>query len=63
MPNCRERVILIETFDERDLPVREAAAELEPWRGCGAERGEWEDARANDNAAAEYLPPTRGREA
>jgi len=58
MPNCRERIILIETFDERDVPVREPAPELEVWRGCGAERGAWEDRHANDNAvAAEYQPP------
>jgi len=61
MPNCRERIVVIETFDERDVPVREPAPELEVWRGCGPERGEYEarHAHANDNGdvRAEYTPP------
>lgn len=57
----RERIVVIEAFDERDVPVREPAAELE-FRGTGPSRGEYEDAR-NDNGAVrvEYEPPGRAR--
>jgi hypothetical protein len=55
MPN-RERIVVVETFDERDIPVREAApsTELAEWTGTGPARGEWE--AAND-VAVEYLAP------
>lgn len=58
----RERIVVVEGLDEMDVPVREPAAELE-FRGCGPERGAWEDAHANDNGAvaAEYEPPGRAR--
>jgi hypothetical protein len=51
----RERIIVFETIDERDLPVREPAAELE-LAGTGPTRGTWEEAR---EVAAEYTPPGR----
>ena len=51
----KERIIVVETLDEREVVIREPAAELETWRGCGPERGEWEDEARR--AEAEYLPP------
>lgn len=53
----RERVVVFEGMDERDLPLREAApsTELSQWRGCGPARGEYEAA-----AEVEYLAPTGG---
>jgi hypothetical protein len=51
-----ERIIVFEHLDERELPVRETAptVEIAAWRGCGAERGEYEAA-----VEVEYLRPTR----
>jgi hypothetical protein len=54
MQNGRERVVVHEHLDERELPVREAAPSVEraELRGCGAARGEYE-------ATVEYVPPAR----
>lgn len=63
MPNCRERIVVIEDFDEREIVVREPAAELE-FRGCGPARGAYEDqVRAANDVRVEYEPPRRGRAA
>ena len=68
----RYRVVVEEMGDERELPVREPASELEPldWRGCGAERGAWEEAQETyqrtrvgrqdlAEVLGEYIPPGR----
>lgn len=54
--NTRERIVIIEGIDERDIPVREVvpSTELVEWRGCGPARGEYEAA-----VHVEYLPPRR----
>lgn len=56
---ARERLVVIETEDEREVVIREPAAELE-WRGCGPERGEYED---RSMAAVFYIPPEHSRAA
>lgn len=59
MPNCRDRIVVCEGLDEADVVVREPAAELEVWRGCGAERGAWEEAHPANDVRVEYMPPGR----
>lgn len=51
----RERVVVFEGMDERDLPLREPAPETElTFAGTGPARGEYEAA-----TEVEYLRPTR----
>lgn len=52
---ANERIVFEVDEYGRLLVEREPAAELETWRGCGPERGEWED--QTRLAEAEYLPP------
>lgn len=51
----REHLVVIEGLDEQDVVIRERVPanetqSLTEWRGCGAERGDYE-------GAVEYLPP------
>lgn len=51
----RERIIVVETFDERDIPTREPLPSTDlVFAGTGPMRGEYEQAQA---AGVEYLPP------
>jgi hypothetical protein len=54
---ARERIVVLETPDEREVVVREAAQELES-RDCGPERGE-----ERAVAAVLYIPPEHSRAA
>jgi len=55
----RERIVVIEGIDERDVVTREPAPQLQlmpVFEPLGAGRGEWERAR---EVEAEYLAPGR----
>jgi hypothetical protein len=52
----RERIIVIEGIDERDIPLREVAPSTElVFAGTGPDRVAWEEA-AND-VRVEYIAP------
>jgi len=56
-----ERIILIETSDERDIPVREPipSTDTTTWAGTGPARGEWEAARPGNDVRADGVGPAR----
>lgn len=54
---AQERIVVLETPDEREVVVREPAAQLVPvadFAGTGPGRGTWEDAHP---VFAVYIPP------
>ena len=57
---ARERIVVIETFDERELPVREPGTELELYDRTREHRPEL---LAELRAEPEYVPPARARAA